>query len=299
MMKRFLYIFIPVLAVLLMSHNTYATTTNVVPSSVQVFYSVPGQNIINNITLSNLYTVSNSQDIKGWKLLNGLNINMVCYNLGTTVKKDSLFSFSFSAMNVAVGTISGGPNIKPHSLSAVNMSYFDNSANFRPTSYFITGHLSEDVNQLCIGDSGNVNNVVFFDDSYSVTEIYFLQPKINFYDENNPVNDTLNETKQETQDAADNSSTAGGSSSSDATSATSSLLSVIGAGIGAITTASPTNCRINGDMGNLDVGTIDLCANPVPAFVAVIGSIIAVLVVLPLVIILFNRFIGIIRSFQT
>lgn len=298
MIKRLLYIFIPVLAVFLMSHNTFATTGNIVPNSVQVYYSIPGQSAINNITLSNLYTVGNSQDIKGWKLLNGLNINMVCYNLGTTIEKDSLFSFSFSAMNVAVGTISGGPNIKPHSLSVINTNNYDNTANFRPTSYFITGHLSADVNQLCIGDSGNINNVVLFDDTYSVTEIYFLQPKINFYDENNPVNDTLNDTKQETQDAADNSHNAGDSSTSDATSATSSLLSVIGAGIGAITTASPTNCRINGNMGNLNIGNIDLCANPVPAFIAVIGSIIAVLVVLPLVIVLFNRFISVIRSFQ-
>ena len=112
--------------------------------------------------------------------------------------------------------------------------------------------------------------------------------------------DAINDAQADaTQDAADDSSTAGSSSSSDATSATSSLLSVIGAGIGAITTAQPTNCRINGDMGNLDVGTIDLCGNPVPTFISVIGSIIAVLVVLPLVIVLFNRFISIIRSFQT
>ena len=51
-------------------------------------------------------------------------------------------------------------------------------------------------------------------------------------------------------------------------------------------------------MGNFDMGSIDLCANPVPTFMQVIGSIIAALVVLPLVIVLFNRFIAIIGSFQ-
>lgn len=295
MIKRLLYIFIPVLAVFLMSHNTFATTVNVVPSSVLVYYSVPGQNTINTITLSNLYSVPQSTEMKGWKLLNNLNINMVCYNLGQNVEKDSIFALSFVSVNTNIGVISGGPNIKPSSLSVM----YSGNPNVLSTSYFVTGHLGADVNQLCLGDGGNVNNVILYDDTYSNTEIFLMQPKINFYDQYSPVNDTLNETKQETQDAADNSSAAGSDSSSDATSATSSLLNVIGAGIGAITTASPTNCRINGDMGNLDVGTIDLCANPVPAFVAVIGSIIAVLVVLPLVIILFNRFIGIIRSFQT
>lgn len=104
--------------------------------------------------------------------------------------------------------------------------------------------------------------------------------------------------EEATQDAANNSATSGSNSASNSQTATSSLLSVITSGIGAITSASPTNCKINGNMGNLNVGNIDLCANPVPTFMTLIGSIIAVLVVLPLVILLFNRFISIIRSFQ-
>lgn len=106
------------------------------------------------------------------------------------------------------------------------------------------------------------------------------------------------EQKKAAEDAAADSQTSGSSSQNDATSATSSLISVITSGIGAITSASASNCVINADMGNLDMGSIDLCANPVPTFMQVIGSIIAALVVLPLVIVLFNRFIAIIGSFQ-
>ena len=106
------------------------------------------------------------------------------------------------------------------------------------------------------------------------------------------------EQKEAAEDAAADSQTSGSSSQNDATSATSSLISVITSGIGAITSASASNCVINADMGNFDMGSIDLCANPVPTFMQVIGSIIAALVVLPLVIVLFNRFIAIIGSFQ-
>lgn len=106
------------------------------------------------------------------------------------------------------------------------------------------------------------------------------------------------EQAEATQNSADNSETSGSSSQNDATNATSSLISVITSGIGAITSASASNCVINADMGNFDMGSIDLCANPVPTFMQVIGSIIAALVVLPLVIVLFNRFISIIGSFQ-
>ena len=109
----------------------------------------------------------------------------------------------------------------------------------------------------------------------------------------------INKEQQEAaEDAAADSQTSGSSSQNDATSATSSLISVITSGIGAITSASASNCVINADMGNFDMGSIDLCANPVPTFMQVIGSIIAALVVLPLVIVLFNRFIAIIGSFQ-
>lgn len=260
MIKRLKYIFIPVLAILLMSHNTYATNTNVVPASVQVYYSVPGQSSVNSITLANMYTVSNSQDIKGWRIADGLNVNMLCYNLGTTIEKGSLFSFTLSAVNVAVGTIGGGPNIKPLSLSAVYMSNVENSINFRPTSYFITGMLNNDVNKLCLGDNNNVNSVLLFDDTYTATEIYFLQPKINFYDATDKSAEEIEEWRQEQQQSVNNISNQDSSDISNSeNAATTNLVGALRGFFTTIANVPASNCLINGDLGNLDIGGINLC----------------------------------------
>lgn len=104
--------------------------------------------------------------------------------------------------------------------------------------------------------------------------------------------------EEKTQEAADASADAGDSSSSDAEQGTASLISAIGSAVSVISSASPTNCKINGNMGNLDVGQIDLCANPVPTFIQAIGSLILILITVPLCITLFNRFIALFRSFQ-
>lgn len=107
------------------------------------------------------------------------------------------------------------------------------------------------------------------------------------------------EVEEKTQDAVDQSEAAGGSSSSDAQTGTTGLLNAITGAVNVIAAASPTNCKINGNMGNLDMGQLDLCANPAPAFIQTIGSLILILMCVPLAISLFNRFIAIFRSFQS
>lgn len=107
------------------------------------------------------------------------------------------------------------------------------------------------------------------------------------------------EQEEKTQEAADASETAGGDSSSDAQTGTTSLINAITGAVTVISSASPTNCKINGNMGNLDIGQLDLCANPAPAFVTTIGSLILILMCVPLAIKLFNRFISLFRSFQS
>lgn len=101
-----------------------------------------------------------------------------------------------------------------------------------------------------------------------------------------------------TNDSVQQSETEGESSQSDAQTGTASLISTIGSAVSAITSASPTNCLLNGNMGNFDMGQIDLCSNPVPAFVQIISSLILILITVPLCIVMFNRFIGLFRSFQ-
>lgn len=107
------------------------------------------------------------------------------------------------------------------------------------------------------------------------------------------------EVEEKTQDAVDQSEAAGGSSSQDAQTGTTGLLNAITGAVNVISSASPTNCKINGNMGNLDIGQLDLCANPAPTFIQTIGSLILILMCVPLAISLFNRFIAIFRSFQS
>lgn len=121
----------------------------------------------------------------------------------------------------------------------------------------------------------------------------------------NQTNDKLdgikNEMKKEENTANQNieqGNNSANSSSQDAQNSTSSLISAIGSFVGAVTTASPSNCLINGNMGNFSMGNIDLCANPVPTFIQIISSLILIAICVPFAIIMFNRFINLFRSFQ-
>lgn len=114
--------------------------------------------------------------------------------------------------------------------------------------------------------------------------------------------DTLKQEKQDVQDATDNSQSAGDSSQSSAEGATTSLLDVFGGFVSAITSASASNCVFNAPINtylmpghNLNV---DLCSFEPPAALQALFSIVAILIVVPFAISMFNKFIGIIGSFQ-
>lgn len=296
MKKLLIYIFIPVLAILLMSHNVFATNTNVVPASVDIYYSIPGTGPISSITLTNLYTPPNFTEMRAWKISESVNINMVCYNLGTTISKNSIFAFSFSSLNTTVGVIGGGPNIKPHSVSVIHEAS-ENTTNVHATSYFVTGHMNNDVNKLCLGDAGNLNSIILYDDGRLNTDMYILQPKINFYDERDQSAEALNDAKQETQDASDNSATAADGNSS--SQATSNLLGVFGSFVTALTSISPSNCNVDFDLGHIDFGVQNLCSQPVPQAFTVVTSIIVVCFTIPFVVHLIKRILSLIREMQT
>lgn len=106
------------------------------------------------------------------------------------------------------------------------------------------------------------------------------------------------EQEERTQSASDDAQSGADDSGEEAEAATSGLISIIGGFVSAITSASPSNCNLNGNMGHLNMGLMDMCALPVPTFVQIIGSIILILVCIPFVIIMFNRFISLFRSFQ-
>lgn len=114
----------------------------------------------------------------------------------------------------------------------------------------------------------------------------------------NKIDNMNKDVENKTEQNAQNAQNQGNDSSQSATNASSGLINAIGGFVGAITTASPSNCIINGNMGNFNMGNIDLCANPVPTFVQIIGSLVLIAICIPFAIIMFNRFIGLFRSFQ-
>lgn len=115
----------------------------------------------------------------------------------------------------------------------------------------------------------------------------------------NSVDNIKDDVKQDTQDAADAAADSGDLSAADAENATAGLISVIGGFVNAITSATPTNCKINGKINNsFNMGELDLCSMPVPPFVQIISSLILIAICIPFAIVMFNRFIGLFRSFQ-
>ena len=285
------YIFVSLLAVLLMSHNTYATSANLAPINMNIHRVQRNDFSISNYANYVFNAKNNRLGFAVAIIEKDWSIRSISFPLGQTVKSQSYYTMSLTLVNAYLGTLAGMGCNKIDDVSYVQGTTAD-------TTIYVSGHVTCDVTSLDFGDNNNPN-MVFIHGTSTEEGIWIFQPKINFFDYQDQAAESLKEAKQETQNAADQSKNAGNDSTSQAQAGTSSLLSVIGAGIGAITTASPSNCKINGNMGNMNIGNIDLCANPVPTFVAVIGSIIAILVVLPLVILLFNRFIGIVRSFQT
>lgn len=107
------------------------------------------------------------------------------------------------------------------------------------------------------------------------------------------------ETQQTFDDAQDTASSDSESSAEDASQSGSTLLSAFTSFVGALTSANASNCVINGDMGNLDLGNIDLCQlSPPPAF-QTISSIMVIGFMVPLSVALAKKMISLFRSFQT
>lgn len=109
--------------------------------------------------------------------------------------------------------------------------------------------------------------------------------------------DYREQDQQAMQDAQDAGDSASSSSSDDADATGTTLLSAFSGFVTAVTSASPTNCRIPANLGRVDLGELDFCANPVPAWISTIGSLILVVTLVPLSLHLATKMITIFRSF--
>ena len=110
------------------------------------------------------------------------------------------------------------------------------------------------------------------------------------------------EQEEKTQEAVDDSQAAGSDSSSAASSGGASLLTAITGFFNVITSAQPTNCRFNAPLntyfGNQRLN-VDLCSLELPSGIGTLTSIIAICIIIPFAIHMFNKFIALFRSFQS
>lgn len=106
--------------------------------------------------------------------------------------------------------------------------------------------------------------------------------------------DRENITGQQTDLSSDSSD-----SQSDAQSTGTTLLAAFTAFVNALTNANPSNCNIDMDMGNLDLGVVNFCQlSPPPGFTT-LSSIFLILFCVPLSIATGRKVISLFRSFQT
>lgn len=302
MAKLVKYIFIPFFLVFLMSHNASAATTVFNINDYDIVHFYPNVKVACQFTDKNNNQVSFPTNVDECSYFGPFTKLRRFYSYNSyPVQKDDIVEFyvvnyaddTQNSLGTYMNSVSAGSNLYyiMDVQQVANANYpFTNELD----TYYSVYRFTFKVISSGSWNFGFISPADYFtyygDSHFSMYNISVFRPK-----SSSQIN---KEQEEATQNAADNSETSGSSSGSDSQQATSSLISIITSGIGAITSASATNCVIDGDMGNFDMGSVDLCANPVPAFMQVIGSIIAALVVLPLVIVLFNRFISIIGSFQ-
>lgn len=127
----------------------------------------------------------------------------------------------------------------------------------------------------------------------------------NIVDAINDTNDKLDEQNDRDQQDRDNIesqqddiSNDSDDSQDDAESTGTTLLAAFTSFVGAVTSASPSNCNLNMDLGNLDMGNVNLCQLSPPAGFSAVASIFLILFCVPLSIATARKVINLFRSFQ-
>ena len=111
------------------------------------------------------------------------------------------------------------------------------------------------------------------------------------------INNINNTQQQAGEQAQGNGQQGADNSQNSVNNGTQSLLSAITGFIGIIANANPTNCKITGNMGALDLGMLDFCRDNPPAIITTIGTIILITITIPITIWVVKKIISMFRSF--
>ena len=104
--------------------------------------------------------------------------------------------------------------------------------------------------------------------------------------------------RQDLENQVSETSSDASSSQSDAQSTGTTLLGAFSGFISALTSATPSTCVMDMDLGNLDMGNVDFCELDPPNGFSAIGSILLILFCVPLSIATARKIISLFRSFQ-
>lgn len=165
-------------------------------------------------------------------------------------------------------------------------------------TYSVFVQALKDVDYLRVGAS-NSGVIVQRNDSNSAYPIRF-NPIVNVYTRgsSSAMNEKDDEDRDNIEQQSSTASSDSDSSAQDAEQAGTTLLGAFSAFVNALTNASPSNCVLDMDLGNLDMGNVDLCQLSPPAGFQAIASVFMILFCVPLSIATARKLISLFRSFQ-
>lgn len=211
------------------------------------------------------------------------NINYTCYNRTFTFYVSATFTNFNSGSNPSIWFTIGSNTafiFDNQYQSALDYFYFEDDSN----------------NQTNVSFDNNVSN------SLLQTQVNQNQTIIN---QNNQTNQYLSEQAEKDQQdrdnldqASDDADSSSNLSQQQAEQTGTTLLKAFTDFVGALTNARPSNCNLNMDLGNLDMGVVNLCSLSPPPVFQTIASIFMILFCVPLSIATARKVISLFRSFQ-
>lgn len=275
MIKKILYIFIPFLAVLLMSHNVgavspvinldnYTNFSSARSPSIRCYYS---DNTSDGTCVGN-YFVSSDSTVN--KLITSFDLSPAFPNGQNFVANDivefDLTFYSVSTLSDAfrfgiVSTLSQSGNFVLLSWEETQNNAFLDAADSGAYSFVLTYHFvfmaKSDVSNSTFAILSSSNRPFNLYESFNGLNGYRLVLTNYNCWRKNDVNDTNAEQKEATEDAADESESQAESSGSNA--GTTNLINGLGNVFSAIANTPAGSCSIDANLGNLDLGQINLC----------------------------------------
>lgn len=147
---------------------------------------------------------------------------------------------------------------------------------------------------------GNGSNTLLFIPNTAIPYRAFLSMgDVYEYKASDTATSINDQQKQEGEKAQQEGQTSTDNAQSSIDNSTVSLLSALTGFVGVLTSINPSSCSLSGNIGTggLNLGQLDFCKDKPPAFVTAIGSLVAIVLIIPLIIWMVNKIISMFRSF--